>query len=61
MLMENGIKIGDVAKRADLAISSVSGALNGHWSSKTVREAIARELDIPIARLERIWERKKAA
>lgn len=61
LLVERGIKIGDLAERAGLAISTVSGALNGHWRSRPVQEAIARELQMPLKKLERMWERKKAA
>lgn len=61
MLVARGIQISQVAARAGLAVPTVSGALNGHWTSKPVKEAIARELHMPLAKLERLWEFKKAA
>jgi DNA-binding LacI/PurR family transcriptional regulator len=61
MLMERGIKISDVANRAGLAVPTVSGAINGHWASKTVREAVARELNLSMDKLNRLWKTRKAA
>lgn len=61
MLVERGIQITKIAERAGLAVPTVSGALNGHWTSKPVKEAIARELHMPLTKLERLWELKKAA
>jgi len=61
MLVARGIQVSQVADRAGLAVPTVSGALNGHWTSRPVKEAIARELHMTVEKLERLWETKKAA
>ena len=68
LLIKNGIKQKDIAKRVaeitgrpdGVSRSTVSGVLGGHAQSRPVKQATADLLGINIDRLEKLWVRKVA-
>ena len=54
LLVERGIKQKDLADELGVLIGTVSGVINGHHSSKRIKQYIAKRLGIAY---ERIWGR----
>jgi predicted transcriptional regulator len=55
LMVEKGIKQKEIADELGVYAPAVSGALNGHWKSQPVREAIARRLGLTMKQLDKIW------
>ena len=60
LLIRKGVKQTMIAKRANVARSTVSVVLGGHQQSLPVKRATAELLNISLDRLEKLWTRKAA-
>jgi transcriptional regulator with XRE-family HTH domain len=56
LLVKRGIKQKDLAEELGVLLSTVSGVINGHHSSKRIKKHIAEKLDKPY---EKLWGKPK--
>jgi len=55
LLIKNGIKQADIAKKLGYSRGTVSGAINGHHQSRPVKQAVADMLKMDYDKLCKIW------
>ncbi|MDD2367636.1 MAG: helix-turn-helix transcriptional regulator [Desulfuromonadaceae bacterium] len=60
LLIENGVKQADIARKIGVNRSTVSSVLGGHQNSQHVKSATAELLGLRIEQLEKLWKRRAA-